>query len=92
MTTVGLSLTESQAARELSAILDHDLQIQSFFEGCRLLVEKDIALEGFLLKPVQRICQYPLLLKELVKVTPETHSDYANTTAALDQMKVGGLE
>ena len=27
--------------------------MESFFEGCRLLVQKELSLEGFLLSPVQ---------------------------------------
>eukprot|EP00051_Salpingoeca_urceolata_P004765 m.67545 g.67545 ORF g.67545 m.67545 type:complete len:54 (+) comp13834_c1_seq4:1442-1603(+) len=27
--------------------------METFFEGCRLLVEKEFSLQGFLLKPVQ---------------------------------------
>lgn len=63
--------------------MDGDLQIESFFEGCRLMVEKAIALEGFLLLPVQRICRYPLMLKELLRHTPETHADHERIGSAL---------
>lgn len=31
---------------------------------------KGAGLESYLIKPVQRLCRYPLLLKELVKVPP----------------------
>lgn len=33
-------------------------------------------LESFLIKPLQRITKYPLLLKELLRETSETHADY----------------
>ena len=33
-------------------------------------------LDSLLVKPVQRILKYPLLLKELVEVTPENHPDF----------------
>eukprot|EP00158_Paraphelidium_tribonemae_P002923 Partr_v1_DN25782_c0_g1_i1_m74648 putative guanine nucleotide exchange factor len=33
-------------------------------------------LESYLLKPVQRICKYPLLLREILKKTPAEHPDY----------------
>ena len=59
------------ACKELEQIMDGDIQMESFFEGCRLLVDQQIPLEGFLLKPIQRICLYPLLLKELRKLTDE---------------------
>ncbi|MCJ1247013.1 hypothetical protein MMC30_004224 [Trapelia coarctata] len=35
-------------------------------------------LDSLLVKPVQRILKYPLLLKELLDVTPENHPDYTN--------------
>jgi hypothetical protein len=31
---------------------------------------------SFLIKPVQRICKYPLFIKDLIKYTPEDHDDY----------------
>eukprot|EP00833_Pecoramyces_ruminatium_P015185 jgi/Orpsp1_1/1189217/evm.model.d7180000070373.1 len=37
-----------------------------------------LRLDSFLIKPVQRICKYPLLLKELMKYTDESHKDYEN--------------
>ncbi|KJE89238.1 hypothetical protein CAOG_000751 [Capsaspora owczarzaki ATCC 30864] len=39
-----------------------------------------------LIKPIQRICKYPLLLRELIKHTPETHPDFADITEAMDAM------
>lgn len=36
---------------------------KQFLLGCRLLIQQDIPLEGFLLTPIQRLCKYPLLLK-----------------------------
>lgn len=36
-----------------------------------------------LLKPVQRICKYPLLLQELAKATPTDHVDHANLLDAI---------
>ncbi|KAM7404309.1 hypothetical protein PAMP_011671 [Pampus punctatissimus] len=47
----------------------------------------DIPLEGYLLTPIQRICKYPLLLKELLKRTPKKHTDYPAVEEALQAMK-----
>lgn len=44
-------------------------------------------LNAFLIKPVQRVCKYPLLLKELLKNTPETHPDYADLNEAHEAMQ-----
>ena len=46
----------------------------------------EIPLEGFLLTPVQKICKYPLQLKELLKYTPKEHPDHQQTQRALDTM------
>uniref|UniRef100_A0A671PEC5 Phosphatidylinositol 3,4,5-trisphosphate-dependent Rac exchanger 1 protein-like n=1 Tax=Sinocyclocheilus anshuiensis TaxID=1608454 RepID=A0A671PEC5_9TELE len=47
----------------------------------------DVPLEGYLLSPIQRICKYPLLLKELLKRTSKKHSDYPAVEKALQAMK-----
>lgn len=38
-------------------------------------------LESFLIKPLQRVTKYPLLLKEILKHTETTHPDYARLDA-----------
>jgi hypothetical protein len=43
--------------------------------------------EGFLIKPIQRLCKYPLLLRELIKNTPEEHPDYRNLINAQKQIE-----
>uniref|UniRef100_A0AAY4ELP1 Phosphatidylinositol 3,4,5-trisphosphate-dependent Rac exchanger 1 protein n=1 Tax=Denticeps clupeoides TaxID=299321 RepID=A0AAY4ELP1_9TELE len=65
-------------------------QIRTFLLHCMLLGGKkstDVPLEGYLLSPIQRICKYPLLLKELLKRTPKHHADYPAVEAALQAMK-----
>lgn len=47
----------------------------------------DVPLEGYLLSPIQRICKYPLFLKELLKRTPKKHPDYPAVEEALQAMK-----
>ncbi|XP_071543645.1 intersectin-1-like isoform X3 [Panulirus ornatus] len=42
-----------------------------------------LTLTFFMLKPMQRITRYPLLIKQLLKYTPEGHPDYHNTQEAL---------
>uniref|UniRef100_A0A669DVW5 Phosphatidylinositol-3,4,5-trisphosphate dependent Rac exchange factor 1 n=1 Tax=Oreochromis niloticus TaxID=8128 RepID=A0A669DVW5_ORENI len=71
---------------ELNKIPD----IRTFLLHCMLLGGKkstDIPLEGYLLTPIQRICKYPLLLKELLKRTPKKHADYPAVEEALQAMK-----
>ncbi|XP_068119462.1 phosphatidylinositol 3,4,5-trisphosphate-dependent Rac exchanger 1 protein isoform X2 [Hyperolius riggenbachi] len=57
--------------------------------SCMLLGGRktDIPLEAYLLTPIQRICKYPLLLKELAKRTPAKHPDHQAVQSALQAMK-----
>jgi hypothetical protein len=43
-----------------------------------------LSLLDFLIKPVQRVCKYPLLLNKLLEATPTTHPDYKPLKEALD--------
>lgn len=62
--------------------------LQMFLQHCLLKPEcRSLDLGSFLLKPVQRICKYPLLLKALLKVTPESHADFGPLTRAYDKAK-----
>uniref|UniRef100_A0A8C9T8Y8 Rho guanine nucleotide exchange factor 9 n=1 Tax=Scleropages formosus TaxID=113540 RepID=A0A8C9T8Y8_SCLFO len=75
------------ACMELSKLM-RDGRYQHFFEACRLLQQMiDIAIDGFLLTPVQKICKYPLQLAELLKYTVQEHSDYRYVAAALAVMR-----
>lgn len=46
-----------------------------------------INLGSFLIKPVQRVMRYPLLLMELLGATPEGHHDRPQLTEALQAVK-----
>ncbi|XP_040427915.1 rho guanine nucleotide exchange factor 9 isoform X2 [Cygnus olor] len=75
------------ACMELSKLMK-DSRYQNFFEACRLLQQMiNIAIDGFLLTPVQKICKYPLQLAELLKYTAQDHSDYRYVAAALAVMR-----
>lgn len=54
---------------------------------------RGLPLPSFLIKPVQRICKYPLLLRELLKHTSPTHADHATLQPALERIQelVNGL-
>lgn len=47
----------------------------------------ELKLDAFLLTPIQRICQYPLQLNELLKLTPPEHEDYHPVQQALNAMR-----
>eukprot|EP00835_Amoeboradix_gromovi_P006225 NODE_694_length_5096_cov_0.086652.p1 type:complete len:953 gc:universal NODE_694_length_5096_cov_0.086652:4850-1992(-) len=44
---------------------------------------RSLPLSSYLLKPVQRICKYPLLIREIMRNTPEGHKDYQNLQQGL---------
>ncbi|KAF2078580.1 hypothetical protein CYY_000080 [Polysphondylium violaceum] len=50
---------------------------------------RSLPFDSFLIKPVQRVCKYPLLLRELIKSTPNTTETYKSLTAA--QTKIEGI-
>uniref|UniRef100_UPI00358FD78A phosphatidylinositol 3,4,5-trisphosphate-dependent Rac exchanger 2 protein-like isoform X2 n=1 Tax=Myxine glutinosa TaxID=7769 RepID=UPI00358FD78A len=79
-----------EKAQRLCVDLNKVAPVHAFFLGCMLLGGRrvnDIPLEGYLLSPIQRICKYPLLLKELVKRTPAGHEDGPASRKALACMK-----
>lgn len=51
------------------------------------IVDPTYELPCFLIKPIQRICKYPLLLRELVKYTSEDWPNYQNQVEALEAIK-----
>lgn len=48
---------------------------------------ESLPLQGFLIKPVQRIPRYRLLLKDLIGKTPDDHVDYAGLKRALEAIE-----
>ncbi|XP_031427295.1 rho guanine nucleotide exchange factor 9 isoform X4 [Clupea harengus] len=75
------------ASMELARLM-RDARFQHFFDACRMEQQMmDIAIDGFLLTPVQKICKYPLQLSELLKYTVQDHSDYRYVAAALAVMR-----
>ncbi|CAF2117751.1 unnamed protein product [Rotaria magnacalcarata] len=68
--------------------LENNFIYQNFFETCRLQANMiELKLDGFLLSPIQRICQYPLQLNELLKYTKSDHRDYENIQQAVITMR-----
>jgi len=48
---------------------------------------RGLTLFSFLIKPIQRICKYPLFLKDFVKHTPNTCPEYQIFTVALSKIE-----
>ncbi|KAI9201937.1 uncharacterized protein BJ171DRAFT_601297 [Polychytrium aggregatum] len=71
------ALVKLQAARNSRAVA-------KFLDQCQQLPQsRNLTLANFLIKPVQRICKYPLLLKEMLKNTDASHADHDNLVRAL---------
>jgi len=59
-----------------------------FLQDCTQKPEmRGLGLNAFLTKPVQRVTKYPLLLRELLKNTPEVHADYIPVSEAIEKIK-----
>ncbi|TPX38121.1 hypothetical protein SmJEL517_g00356 [Synchytrium microbalum] len=57
--------------------------LRGFLMYCFLRPDcRGLDIGAFLIKPVQRVCKYPLILKELLKHTPVGHPDRANLELA----------
>jgi len=54
---------------------------------------RGLLLGDFLIKPLQRVCKYPLMLKAVLENTPEDHVDFKDLSAAFGKMRevVGGI-
>ncbi|KAE8444197.1 hypothetical protein EG329_000794 [Mollisiaceae sp. DMI_Dod_QoI] len=84
-------LKHSELASSRLATLQQDATVQVWLSECNL-VAKDLTkawdLDALLVKPVQRITRYQLLLKELGESTPPDHPDYEALQSAREELSV----
>lgn len=45
-----------------------------------------MGIEFYLIKPIQRICKYPLLFSDLLRHTPSAHPEHAQISSVLNRM------
>ena len=66
-------------------------EVQSFIQnGLNIIKQQTVSafdLHSLLLKPIQRVLKYPLLLHELIKYTEAYHEDYDELIQALTCMQ-----
>ncbi|XP_075906396.1 phosphatidylinositol 3,4,5-trisphosphate-dependent Rac exchanger 2 protein [Nelusetta ayraudi] len=79
-----------EKAQRLLLELNKIRSVRTFLLNCMLLGGRKntvVPLEGYLVAPIQRICKYPLLLRELLKRTPKKHNDHVLVQESLQVMK-----
>eukprot|EP01117_Protostelium_nocturnum_P019528 TRINITY_DN8485_c0_g1_i4.p1 TRINITY_DN8485_c0_g1~~TRINITY_DN8485_c0_g1_i4.p1 ORF type:complete len:859 (+),score=310.87 TRINITY_DN8485_c0_g1_i4:195-2771(+) len=70
---------------KLSDYQEKSTALRMFLEECLLNPEcRQMNLSSYLIKPLQRLCRYPLFLKELLKHTPENHPEFEQLTRVSD--------
>lgn len=83
-------LRNHDAANHKLQALQKNQKVQIWLKECRAYAHDLTSawdLDSLLVKPVQRILKYPLLLDQLLEVTPENHPDYNHLDVAAREMK-----
>lgn len=83
-------LKNHDSANQKLQALQKNPKVQIWLKECRAYAT-DLTtawdLDSLLVKPVQRILKYPLLLDQMIEVTPENHPDYTALDIAAREMK-----
>jgi len=80
---------QSSAGETLTKLERENVEFNQYKDTCAtLLPSKKQQLDSFIIKPFQRICRYPLLLKELRKNTPSNWPTYSNILTAISEINV----
>ena len=83
-------LKNHDAANQKLQQLQKNPKVQIWLKECKAYASDLTSawdLDSLLVKPVQRILKYPLLLDQLLEVTPENHPDYTALDIAVREMK-----
>ena len=83
-------LKNHDAANQKLQILQKSPKVQIWLKECRAYAHDLTSawdLDSLLVKPVQRLLKYPLLLDQLLEVTPENHPDFSALDVAAREMK-----
>lgn len=82
-------LKNHDAANKKLQLLQRNPKVAIWLKECRDWASDLTSawdLDSLLVKPVQRILKYPLLLADLLESTPENHPDRANLSSALQEV------
>lgn len=83
-------LKNHDAANHKLQALQKNEKVQIWLKECRAYAHDLTSawdLDSLLVKPVQRILKYPLLLDQLLEATPENHPDFCHLDVAAREMK-----
>lgn len=83
-------LKNHDAANQKLSALQKNPKVQIWLKECRAYAHDLTSawdLDSLLVKPVQRILKYPLLLEQLLEATPENHPDYTALDIAVREIK-----
>uniref|UniRef100_A0AC34F9E8 DH domain-containing protein n=1 Tax=Panagrolaimus sp. ES5 TaxID=591445 RepID=A0AC34F9E8_9BILA len=61
---------------------EHHIEAMNFFINCQHSAGHLLPLSSYLLKPIQRVTKYQLILKELLRYSPDDAQKYVNTALA----------
>ncbi|EGC37339.1 hypothetical protein DICPUDRAFT_77030 [Dictyostelium purpureum] len=83
--------SQENSIRVLNGLIDSNQVIQSIFQYVKSLsLCKQLDLHSFLIKPCQRLCKYPLLLRELKKSVPESeeahHKNFERSVKLMEKI------
>ncbi|CAG8636039.1 9392_t:CDS:10, partial [Ambispora leptoticha] len=68
---------------------EHDEDVQSFLQNCKEKCEgqtRSWDISSLLIKPVQRVLKYPLLLQQILSLTKPTHPDFKDLKDAFNEV------
>ncbi len=75
------------AVKHQDLITKSNKKVQKFFEGAEADPQcKNLPFGSWIIKPVQRLCKYPLLLRELLSQSPLDHPDYDSIKLAKEKI------
>ena len=79
---------QSEAVKRVELIKRENSKFNKFLDDKVHDTEcRSLDLNSFLITPIQRICRYPLLLKELLKYTPKDHVDHEGLSNAIKKVE-----
>ncbi|XP_077973395.1 intersectin-1-like isoform X1 [Styela clava] len=74
------------ASSLLQEKIDNDPEFKKFVKSCESGSDfKGLPVSSYLVKPMQRITKYPLLIEKILKHTPEGHVDHNHLKLALER-------